>query len=177
MKRKKGNIQRREESPSNRPSTRGRLLLTFGILLVLVGSGSVAYKIAANKNDIRSHAITTASNLGSQAGFLNLLPPRVKEAYEFAVARPEVLEYIPCFCGCGSIGHKSNKDCYIKHTKADGSVILDDHGAKCELCVEITLETKDLLGGGKTLKEIRKIIDQHYSEKYASGTDTPLPPG
>ncbi len=181
MKRKKGDARLRKESPFiNRPSLQGRLLLIFGIFFLLVGSGWGAYKIykiAANKNDTTSYAIITPSTLGSQTGFLNLFPPRVKEAYEFAIEKPEVLEYIPCFCGCGSIGHMSNKDCYVKHTKADGSVILDNHGTKCELCVEITLETKDLLDKGNPLKEIRRIIDQNYSGKYAPGTDTSPPPG
>ena len=51
--------------------------------------------------------------------------PEVQQAYRFAIARPEVLQYIPCFCGCGSSGHKSNKDCYVREIRSDGSVLLD----------------------------------------------------
>ena len=37
----------------------------------------------------------------------------VREAYTFAVAHPEVLTQIPCYCGCGAIGHTSNYACYV----------------------------------------------------------------
>ncbi|MBI4301994.1 MAG: hypothetical protein HY664_05270 [Chloroflexi bacterium] len=55
-------------------------------------------------------------------------PARVKEAYEFAVTNPEVLAYMPCYCGCGDAGHTSNKDCYIKEAKGDGTFVFDSHG-------------------------------------------------
>jgi hypothetical protein len=33
---------------------------------------------------------------------------------------------MPCYCGCGkNAGHRSNRDCYIKSVRADGSVIFD----------------------------------------------------
>jgi hypothetical protein len=54
-------------------------------------------------------------------------PPRVREAYQFAVANPDALKNVPCYCGCGAIGHTSNYACYIKEAKADGTFELDDH--------------------------------------------------
>ncbi len=54
--------------------------------------------------------------------------PEVQEAYRFAVAHPDVLQYIPCYCGCVSHGHRSNWDCYVRETRADGSVVLDPMG-------------------------------------------------
>jgi hypothetical protein len=50
---------------------------------------------------------------------------QVQEAYRFAVANQDVLQYFPCFCGCGANGHRSNLDCYVRETRADGSVVLD----------------------------------------------------
>ncbi|MBA2565871.1 MAG: hypothetical protein H0V09_10700 [Gemmatimonadetes bacterium] len=35
-------------------------------------------------------------------------PAEVREAYEFAAHRPDVLRYVPCFCGCWRSGHRSN---------------------------------------------------------------------
>jgi hypothetical protein len=49
----------------------------------------------------------------------------VREAYRFAVANRETLRWIPCFCGCGSEGHTSNADCYVKAVKPDGSIVFD----------------------------------------------------
>jgi hypothetical protein len=51
--------------------------------------------------------------------------PEVQGAYRFAVANPDVLKYIPCFCGCVNQGMTSNHDCYVKESRADGTVILD----------------------------------------------------
>ena len=33
-------------------------------------------------------------------------PTEVREAYRFAIANRDTLKYIPCYCGCGSAGHK-----------------------------------------------------------------------
>lgn len=49
----------------------------------------------------------------------------VQLAYRYAVANPEVLQWFPCFCGCVQGGHRSNKDCYIREIRPDGSVVLD----------------------------------------------------
>ena len=54
---------------------------------------------------------------------------RVQEAYRFAVEHGKDLEYIPCFCGCRNIGHKSNRDCYIKGENRDGTVTYTSHSA------------------------------------------------
>ena len=52
-------------------------------------------------------------------------PPRVREAYRFAVANRDTLRWFPCFCGCGHDGHSSNADCYVKDIGRDGSVVFD----------------------------------------------------
>jgi hypothetical protein len=59
--------------------------------------------------------------------FVRGAPPQVKEAYRFAIANPEVLEAFPCFCGCGSMGHENNLDCYIKEIHSDGSIEFENH--------------------------------------------------
>src|SRR5262249_48025190 len=37
----------------------------------------------------------------------------VKAAYEFAAEHPEVLSYVPCYCGCERSGHRGNDDCFV----------------------------------------------------------------
>lgn len=34
--------------------------------------------------------------------------------YKFAKERGDVLKWMPCTCGCGQLGHTSNRSCYIK---------------------------------------------------------------
>lgn len=38
----------------------------------------------------------------------------VRAAYAYAARRGDVLEYMPCYCGCERQGHRSNKDCFVK---------------------------------------------------------------
>jgi hypothetical protein len=59
--------------------------------------------------------------------FVRGAPPQVREAYRFAVANRELLGAFPCYCGCGSIGHRSNLDCYLKRVRPDGSFEFEDH--------------------------------------------------
>lgn len=67
-------------------------------------------------------------------------PVAYAEAYQFAVANPAALADVPCTCGCDQFGHKSNYNCYVVDTRADGTVILDFHALGCQICVDITQE-------------------------------------
>ncbi len=57
------------------------------------------------------------------------VPAEAREAYAFALARPDVLRYVPCYCGCGGLGHSSNLSCFVRSASAAGGVVLDSHGA------------------------------------------------
>ena len=57
------------------------------------------------------------------------MPPEVQEAYRFALANPEVLTKIPCYCGCNGIGHLDNWMCYVQSVGDDGEVVFDYHAA------------------------------------------------
>ena len=59
--------------------------------------------------------------------FLHGAPTRVREAYRFAIANRELLSNVPCYCGCGAMGHRSNLDCYVKSVRADGSIEFENH--------------------------------------------------
>ncbi|SNQ60146.1 PCYCGC motif-containing (lipo)protein [Candidatus Methanoperedens nitratireducens] len=102
---------------------------------------------------------------------------RVAEAYIYAVQNQDKVMYLACYCGCAGmqhsdklLSHKSLKDCYIK---PDGSY--EPHASECKLCNDITLEARDLLMKGYSLKDVRKIIDDAYSGRGV-GTNTTLPP-
>lgn len=51
-------------------------------------------------------------------------PPEIVEAYVFAARHPEVLEYMPCYCGCEreSPPHRSNYDCFVDAIDRTGSI-------------------------------------------------------
>jgi hypothetical protein len=91
-------------------------------------------------------------------------PAAVQEAYRFAAANSEVLEQLPCYCGCGPIGHTSNYACYISEEKSDGELVFDNHALGCSICVDITQDAMRLLSQGKTVPEIRVYVDDSYSQ-------------
>ncbi|WP_336775220.1 PCYCGC motif-containing (lipo)protein [Paenibacillus sp. MMO-58] len=108
--------------------------------------------------------------------FLDGLSPVIQTAYSVAASVSEVLPYIPCYCGCGeSAGHKSNLNCFINKINDDGSVVWDDHGTRCGVCMETAITTAEMKKAGKSLSEIRIAIDNMYKEGYATPTKTPLP--
>lgn len=84
--------------------------------------------------------------------------PELKEAYIFAIENPDILEQIPCFCGCEGIGHESNKKCYYSD---DGT--LSEHATSCGGCVGTTLDVKIMIEQGRDIDSIKKYIDEKYA--------------
>ena len=62
------------------------------------------------------------------ARMLERLTPEAKEAYAYALERPDVLQHMPCYCGCAGEGHTSNLSCFVR-PGSGGGVSLDPHGA------------------------------------------------
>jgi len=100
-------------------------------------------------------------------------PVKVQQAYQFAAANPEVMKHIPCYCGCGAMGHTSNYACYVSGVDANGKVNFDSHALGCSICVDITQDTMRLLKEGKSVAEIKTSIDQTYSKYGPSNIPTP----
>jgi len=94
------------------------------VLLVL---GLLAGLAACSGPDGAAQSEITLAPESVLPDFVRGAPPRVREAYRFAVANREYLGQFPCYCGCGSVGHKNNLDCYVKTVRADGSVEFEDH--------------------------------------------------
>jgi Protein of unknown function with PCYCGC motif len=55
--------------------------------------------------------------------------PQVEAVYRYAVEHGETLQYIPCVCGCGAIGHRHNADCYVAERLPGGAITFTSHGA------------------------------------------------
>jgi hypothetical protein len=107
-------------------------------------------------------------------------PPRpmavVHEVYEFAARHPEVLQYVPCYCGCERIGHNGNHDCFVKSRAANGRVSeWDAHGLGCAICIDVARDAMTLFNSGSSAPQIRAAIDKKYG-MFPSSTPTPKPP-
>jgi hypothetical protein len=90
-------------------------------------------------------------------------PAIVVQSYQFAAANPQVLQEIPCYCGCGAMGHTSNYACYISGEDAEGKLNYDAHALGCSICVDITQDAMRLLDQGKSASEIRAYVDETYA--------------
>ena len=91
-------------------------------------------------------------------------PVTVQEAYQFNVANPDIMKNIPCYCGCGAVGHTSNYDCYVSNVDGAGNITFDDHALGCSICVDITQDVMRMLKDGKSPQEARAYVDSTYSK-------------
>jgi len=101
--------------------------------------------------------------------------PQTEEAYAYALYHPQVVQWMPCYCGCARLDHRSNLDCYLKRAVPGQKTQFEEHASYCEVCVKTTLLTKQLISQGKSLREIRQAVDQTFGGN-APGTPTELPP-
>ncbi len=124
-------------------------------------------------------SVLPACSTPAQAAGMHLMPmdklpaqmqsaaASVRTAYQFAASNPDVMKGIPCYCGCGSIGHTSNYSCYVSGVDPQGTIAFDNHALGCSLCVSITQDAMRLLRDGKTVPEIKAYVDSTYS-KYGT---------
>jgi hypothetical protein len=91
-------------------------------------------------------------------------PNSVQEAYQFASNNPDVMKNIPCYCGCGSVGHTSNYSCYVSGVDAKGKISFDNHALGCSICVNITQDVMRMLREGKSPQDARAYIDTTYAK-------------
>lgn len=66
---------------------------------------------------------------GQLPDFAGANVPDVRGLYAYAVDHGDELQYIPCTCGCARLGHRSNRDCYIKSFNKDGTLTFTSHAA------------------------------------------------
>ena len=104
-------------------------------------------------------------------------PEVVSAAYEFAAYNPDVLEYVPCFCGCESAGHTGNADCFVQSRNEDGSVqAWETHGMSCLVCIDVARDAMQLHASGGSVQDIRSAVEAKYHPRAVRQTPTPAPP-
>jgi len=130
------------------------------ITLILILSGA----LSACSTQEAEHPFPMAS-MDHMPAEVQSAPVTVQQAYQFAVANPDVMHELPCYCGCGPIGHTSNYACYVAEQNPDGSVkTFDNHALGCSICVDITQDAMRMLREGKTVPELRAYVDQTYAK-------------
>ena len=105
-------------------------------------------------------------------------PEVVRAAYRFAAEHPEVLSYVPCFCGCEHNGHRGNHDCFVRARDITGDVIeWDPHGMDCTVCLDVATRSKQMHEAGASVKDIRAAIEKEWAARSTNHTPTPSAPG
>ena len=112
-------------------------------------------------------------------GYMPARPMDVlKDAHVFTADHPEVASYVPCYCGCGSAGHKNNADCFVKGRDPEGRVTeWEPHGVSCAVCIDIAVDSMKMKNSGASALAIRKKVQGDYRPRFPSSeTPTPAPP-
>lgn len=98
-------------------------------LAAVIALGVSLFAVQARREVAMSTPVgseTASAGVLARAGLPPLPPGRllgsrevVEEVYTFAARHPEVLRYLPCFCGCDRLGHRSNLDCFVVSTPSE----------------------------------------------------------
>jgi hypothetical protein len=97
------------------------------------------------------------------------------EAYAYALTRPDLLQYMPCYCGCVAMDHRSNLDCFLRPRQAGMGISFEEHASYCVVCVDTALMAKRMLGEGASFAAIRAAVDAEFGDTGAPPTVTELP--
>jgi len=152
-------------------------------LTVVLASGQGASKAAppqAPKPSSSSGPVRTRFSVPPlpSVGFAPVRPMDVVRAtYDFAAQHPEILKYVPCYCGCGEQGHKANESCFVARRDAKGNVLeWDTHGFGCTICLDVGRKAMQMYTSGADVYSIRAAIEREYAQNAEGRTPTPAPP-
>lgn len=124
------------------------------------------------------HAMPSAAEAdaawAARPAYVRAADARTQEAYAYAIARPDVIDWMPCYCGCVAMDHRNNTDCYLKPRDEGAPMTFDEHASYCRICVDITLMAKAMTAEGVSLLQVRIAVDSEYGS-IAPGTDTAMP--
>ena len=135
--------------------------LLFGLLISLIALASLP-SCSTQSSESTSHL--NMASMDQMPSEVQSAPVSVQTAYQFAAANPDLMKDIPCYCGCGNVGHESNYACYVSSDDGQGNITFDNHALGCSICVDITQDVMRMLKDGKSPQDIRAYIDNTYSK-------------
>src|SRR5689334_13625734 len=122
-------------------------------IAIIAGIGWYSLRGATDQTD---QSDQPSAELSKSAGVLSPTlfdDEKTRAAYQTAKDIPEVLEQLPCFCGCmSSYGHKNNLFCFK-----------DQHGSGCNVCQDIALDARKMHDQGMSIAQIQENIKSKYS--------------
>jgi hypothetical protein len=170
------NVKIRTKKPKNKGNNSILIIAVAAIILigafVLLSSGQQKTENTKTLKEVRALIDSQYGNLGPgtdtppvKDNYTPILTPRkagklpdfavtnamTLKAYTYATEHPEVLEQIPCYCGCGQHGsvasggkpHRFVRDCFISDNGT-----YDDHASFCDTCVGIAMKAESYFPNG-----------------------------
>jgi hypothetical protein len=125
--------------------------VVLGIVAVAIMAGIAWVSLhGTGESTSESTAISKSAGVLSPTLFND---EKTRAAYQVAKDIPEVLEQLPCFCGCmTSFGHKNNLFCFK-----------DQHGSGCSICQDIALDARKMHDQGLSIPQIQDNIKAKYA--------------
>jgi hypothetical protein len=162
-----------------------RVLAISSVLLAVVVTG--LWNVSASATAAQQASLTAKFGPHKQANLpplpfgprdpLPRSPQVVAQVFQFAAEHPEVLSYVPCFCGCDHMGHKGNDDCFVKQRAVNGDVVAwEPHGTECQVCIDVGQQAMQMYSSGASVTQIRQAVETKFAGKYQFHTPTPQPP-
>ena len=132
----------------------------FLFIIVVLLSTAISACSTSKSNDV--HLIMMP--MDKMPSEVQSAPVTVQEAYQFASINPDIMKDIPCYCGCGNVGHTSNYSCYVSNADDKNNIKFDNHALGCSICVDITQDVMRMLREGKSPQDARAYVDATYTK-------------
>lgn len=134
---------------SNKKTNKQNVVLGIVAVAIMAGIAWVSLR-GTSESTSESTAISKSAGVLSPTLFND---EKTRAAYQVAKDIPEVLEQLPCFCGCmTSFGHKNNLFCFK-----------DQHGSGCSICQDIALDARKMHDQGLSIAQIQDNIKAKYA--------------
>ena len=127
------------------------LALTIASIVILAGISWVSLHTLNEASEETIVVHPKSADILSPALFTE---EKTRAAYQVAKDIPDILEQLPCFCGCMmNLGHKNNLFCFK-----------DQHGSICDICQDIALDARKMHDQGLAIAQIQKNIRTKYGQ-------------
>ena len=137
---------RRQQKQQASPVVR-YTVIALGVIVLVLG---LAMTRTANAHHPEPREDVATVEVASSSRYASY--PRIAQVYEMAAEIPHVLDGMYCHCDCSlHSNHRSLLTCFE-----------DDHGAACDVCLTEAALAYQMTSEGRSLKEIRKAVDDLY---------------
>ena len=156
-KRLKTHSKTHSKSKKNKSQINKQIMLIIAVGMLSAG---IFVGFGNSKTDAAGDELASSLDLPGYA----YSSPITLKAYEYTALNPQIIDQVPCYCGCGGLGHESLLNCFMTD---DGEY--DNHGSQCDICVGEVIKIKKMYEDGLSIDVIRANIDKDY-RKYAEPT-------